>query len=401
MTSRRSIAAAITTTALIFAAASMPAAAQQNPIVIGGTLGLTGVFAEPSTDYKAVYDLWLERVNKKGGLLGRPVKMIVYNDEGTPTVAQALYNRLLDQDKVDLVLAPFTTLVGGAIVPLVMSHEKLLFNGGFVGINIFKNNKGRIIGSYTYQEPDYTRGIFEMIKAMPEKDRPKRVAIFTGQNPLPLLVRAGLNGAGGALTFAKELGMTVVVDEQYPQSTTDFSGLVRKAKAAGAEVVLQLGGPNDTMLVARTIQQQNYKPAIMCTCGSQVTTLKGWPALGEAAEYAFGTTIAWSTQPYQGLAELNEAFKARGYATLPSYAITGMAILQVLEQAVEGAKTLDQEKLRDYIYKNEFKTVAGNFKYQDDGTPVFSQIVLQYLKGKNEVVWPSQYQTAKPVFRTP
>src|SRR5712692_4900008 len=109
-----------------------PASAQDNkPIVIGGTLGLTGAFAEPSADYKAVYDRWLDQVNKKGGLLGRQVKMVIYNDESTPTVAQQLYNRLLDQDQVDLVLAPFSTFVGGAIVPIVTSHKKLLFNGGF------------------------------------------------------------------------------------------------------------------------------------------------------------------------------------------------------------------------------------------------------------------------------
>ena len=159
------------------------ALAQQKPIVIGGTLGLTGNFAEPSTDYKAVYDRWLEQVNKKGGLLGRPVKMTIYNDESTPTVAQSLYSRLLDQDHVDLVLAPYTTFIGGAIVPIVLSHQKLLFNGGFVGINIFKNAKGSVIGSYTYQEPDYTRGLFDLIKGLPGDKRPKRVAIFTAQNP--------------------------------------------------------------------------------------------------------------------------------------------------------------------------------------------------------------------------
>ena len=166
-TTRRGAASALAASVLLLAGAALPAAAQQNPIVIVGTLGLTGAYAEPSTDYKAVYDLWLEQVNKKGGILGRPVKMIIYNDESNPTVAQSLYNRLLDQDKVDLVLAPYTTFVGGAIVPIVMSHKKVLFNGGFVGINIFKNNKGWIVGSYTYQEPDYTRGVFELIKSLP------------------------------------------------------------------------------------------------------------------------------------------------------------------------------------------------------------------------------------------
>lgn len=371
------------------------------PIVVGGTLGLTGVYAEPSSDYKAVYDRWLDQVNRKGGLLGRPVKMVIYNDESTPTVAQQLYNRLLDQDKVDLVLAPFSTFVGGAIVPMVMSHKKLLFNGGFVGINIFKNAKGAIIGSYTYQEPDYTRGLFELIKSLPADKRPKRAAIFTAQNPFPLIVRDGVGGVGGALNYAKEAGVQVVVNEQYPPNTTDFTGLVQKAKAANADLLLQLGLPNDTLQVARTVQQQGYKPAMFCTCGSQVTTLSAWPKLGSAAEGAFGTTASWPSQGYAGLSELADAFKARGYETLPLYAIVGYAILQVLEQAVEGAKTLDQDKLRAYIYANEFKTVAGNFRYQDDGTPVFGQVLTQFLQGKNQVIWPTQYQTAAPVIPMP
>jgi branched-chain amino acid transport system substrate-binding protein len=390
--------ASLLTATVIFMA---PASAQQkDPIVIGGTLGLTGAFAEPSTDYKAVYDLWLEKVNKKGGLLGRPVKMIIYNDESTPTVAQSLYTRLLDQDKVDLVLAPYTTFVGGAIVPIVMSHKKILFNGGFVGINIFKQNKGWIVGSFTYQEPDYTRGVFELLKSIPEAQRPKRVAIFTEQNPFTIVVRAGIDGKGGALNYAKDAGIRVVVDEQYPPNTTDFTGLVQKAKNANADVVLALGLPNGTLQIARTVQQQGFNPAVFCTCGSQVTTLKGWAGLGEAAEGGFGTTIAWPTQPFPGIAELGEVFKKRGYATLPTYAVGGTAILEVLEQAVEGAKTLDQDKLKEYIQKNEFKTVAGNLKYQEDGTPEYSQILIQYQKGKNEVVWPKQFRTAEPVFKT-
>ncbi len=377
------------------------ALAQQKPIVIGGTLGLTGNFAEPSTDYKAVYDRWLEQVNKKGGLLGRPVKMTIYNDESTPTVAQSLYSRLLDQDHVDLVLAPYTTFIGGAIVPIVLSHQKLLFNGGFVGINIFKNAKGSVIGSYTYQEPDYTRGLFDLIKGLPGDKRPKRVAVFTAQNPFTIVVRDGVGGVGGALNFAKAAGMNVVVNEQYPPNTTDFTGLVQKAKAANADMLLELGLPNNSLQVTRTVRQQGYKPLIFCTCGSQVTTLSAWPKLGSAAEGVIGTTASWPSQGYAGLAELADAFKARGYDTLPTYAIVGYAILEVIEQAVDGAKTLDQDKLKAYIHSHEFKTVAGNFRYQEDGTPVFSQVVLQYIKGKNQVVWPKEAQTAAPVTPMP
>ena len=141
---------------------------------------------------------------------------------------------------------------------------------------------------------------------------------------------------------------------------------------------------------------------IFCTCGSQVTTLPAWPKLGSAAEGVFGTTASWPTQTLSRAGRIGGSFfKARGYDTLPTYAIVGYAILQVLEQAVEGAKSLDQDKLKAYIYSHEFKTAAGNFRYQEDGTPVFSQVVLQYLKGKNQVVWPKEFQGAAPVIPMP
>lgn len=381
----------------------LPALAQSSdqPINIGGTLGLTGPFAGPSVEYKAVYDYWLADVNKRGGLLGRQVKMTIYNDEGTPTIAQGLFNRLLGQDQADLLLAPFSTFVGGAIVPIVLSHKKILFNGGFVGINISKSANGSIFGSYTYQEPDYTRGVFELIKTLPADQRPVRVAIFTAQNPFPLIVRDGFGGEGGALNFAKVAGMTVVVNEQYPPNTNDFTGLVQKAKAANADMLLQLGLPNDSLQVARSVQQLGYKPKIFCICGSPVTTLPAWSKMGAAGEGVIGTTISWPTQNYEGLPQLAQLFKDRGYDMVPAFGVVAYAILQVLEQSVQGAKTLDQEKLKRYILSHEFKTAAGNIKYQADGTPEYSEVILQYINGKNQIVWPTQTKTATPVVPLP
>ena len=382
--------------ALAFALPSVQAA-DEKPVVVGGTLGLTGAFAGPSAEYKAVYDRWLDQVNKAGGLLGRPVKMTIYNDESTPTIAQSLYNRLIDQEHADLLLAPYTTVVGGAIVPIAMSHHMMLFNGGFVGINIFDSAKGWIVGTYTYQEPDYPRGIFELIKTLPEAQRPKRVAILTAQNPFTIVAREGFQGQGGALNFAKAAGMSVVVDEQYPPNTTDFTGLIQKAKAGNADLLVELGLPNDELQVARTIKQQDYKPAIFCICGSQMTTLPAWPKLGDAGEGVMGTTISWPNQPFPGLADLAAFFKARGYDALPSYGVVSQAILEVMTQAVNGAKTLDQEKLKTYIQSNTFHTVAGDIKYQPNGTPIYREVILQFLHGKNEVVWPAEYKTAVPV----
>ena len=384
--------------ATAYGAATAPArAADEKPVIVGGTLGLTGAFAGPSAEYKAVYERWAAEVNKAGGLLGRKVELRIYNDESTPTTAQALYNRLIDQDHADLLLAPYTTFVGGAIVPIVLSHHMLLFNGGFVGINLFDHAKGSIIGSYTYQEPDYTRGIFDLIKTLPASRRPTRVAILTSQNPFTIVDRQGYEGRGGALNLAKAAGMTVVVDEQYPPATTDFTGLIQKAKAAKADLLLSLGLPNDELQIARTVKQQDYKPAIYCVCGSQMTTVPAWFKLGDANEGVMGTTVSWPNQGYPGLADLAKFFEARGYDALPTYGVVSMTILEVLTEAVNGAKSLDQAKLKAYIHSHTFRTVAGDLKFQANGTPVYHEVILQTLKDKDQVVWPEKYRTAAPL----
>lgn len=376
-------------------------AADIEPIKIGGTLGLTGNFAGPSAAYKAVYDYWENRVNSKGGLLGRPVKMIIYDDESTPATAQALYQRLVKEDKVDLLLAPFTTFVGGAIIPVADANEMVLWNGGFVGIDLFKKSDW-IVGAYTYQEPDYPRGIFEMIDSLPEDQRPKRVGILTAQNPFPLVVRDGYQGYGGVMNFAKERGMEIVLNEEYAMNTSDVSGLIQRAKAANVDLFFALTLQNDAALIARTAHELGFKPAIWCSCGSQVTSLPFWKDLGPAGEGILSTTMAWPTDSYKDIQELTTYLREElGYEELPAYGTVGLSILQVMEQAVEGAGTLDQEKLRDYVTNRTFDTVNGPMAYDEDRIPTYNAIVVQFTNGHNEVVWPPERATAEPIIPMP
>ena len=216
-----------------------------------------------------------------------------------------------------------------------------------------------------------------------------------------MVVRAGVGGVGGALNYAKELGMTVVVDEQYPPNTTDFTGLVQKAKAANADILLQLGLPNDTLQVGRTVQQQGYKPAIFCTCGSQVDDAQG---LGRtSARRQSSASVRPSLGPRSpSRASPSSAKRSRRAATRrPPLTRSAAPPFCRCWSGRSKARSPSIREIKDFIQKNEFKTVAGTFKYQEDGTPVYSQILLQYLKGKNEVVWPKEFRTAEPVLRTP
>lgn len=371
------------------------ATASGEPIVIGGTLGLTGAFSGPAAGYEAAYDYWLEEVNANGGLLGRPVEMITYDDESTPAVAQQLYQRLINEDGVDLLLAPYTTFIGGAILPIVEQNEMLLWNGGFVGIDLFTQSDW-IVGAYTYQEPDYPRGVFEVIDELPEDQRPQRVGIATAQNPFTILVRDGFEGEGGVRNFAEERGMEVVVDEEYAPDVTDVSGIIQQAKDADVDLFFALSLPNDAALLARTAQDQGFEPTMYCSCGSQVTTLPFWPDLGAAGDGIVATAMAWPTDDHPGLDGLFTHFQETlGYQELPAYGTVAYAILQVLQQSVEETESLDQIALRDYVTGNTFETVNGPIAYDENRIPAYTALLMQYAGDHNEVVWPPDRATAE------
>jgi branched-chain amino acid transport system substrate-binding protein len=371
--------------------------APTTPIVIGGTLGLTGMYSGPSAGYKAAYDYWLEQINKNGGMLGRQVQMKIYDDESNATTAQQLFQKLINDDKVDLLLAPYTTAVGGAVVPITERAGKILFDAGFVSKSLHQKSK-LLVSSWPYQEPEYPKPFFEFLKTLPDDQRPKTVAVATEQNPFTLVARDGHDGEGGVLNYAKELGMEVVFSQEYDGKATDLTGLVEAAKASKAEAFVALSLPNGGSLMAKTLQQVGYTPKYYCQCGSQVTTLPSWPDLGEAAVNVMSTTSAWPTQDNEGMKDLYAHMKvALKSDTLPAYAAGAYAILQVMQQSVEGTKSLDQQKLRDYIAKNSFKTSVGDLTYNADGTVKFAALLVQFQKGGNQVVWPDSAKTGDAV----
>jgi branched-chain amino acid transport system substrate-binding protein len=371
------------------------AADSDQPIVVGGTLGLTGQYSGPSAAYKATYDFWVNRVNQEGGLLGRQVELRIYDDESNPTTAQQLYQRLINQDKADLLLAPYTTAVGGAVVPLTERAGKVLWDAGFVSQKLHAESK-LLVTSWPYQEPEYPRPFFELFKTLPADQKPKTLAVVTAQNPFTLVARDGYNGSGGVLNYAKEQGIQVVYNEEYDGRATDLSGLIQGAKATNADAFIALSLPNDAALIARTVSQLAFAPKLYCSCGSQVTTLPNWKDLKAAGNNVFSTTTAWPTQDNPGLkdlfAHLQEKFD---YTQLPAYGAGALAVLQVMEQAVKGAETLDQQQLREYVGSNAFETAVGDLKYKPDGTLEFGALLVQFQGDQSQVVWPDNVKTAE------
>lgn len=372
-----------------------------SPIVIGGTLGLTGTYATASAAYQATYEYWLEQVNESGGLLGRQVELRIFDDESNPQTAQALYQQLIHEDDVDLLLAPYATAVGGAVIPLIEQADRIVFNGGFFSEELHAKYPDTIVTGWPYQDTEASYPLFDYLESLPESERPATAAIATAQNPAFLGTRDGFEEEGGALGRLDELGIDVVLNEEYDQSATDFSALVERVKATGAELFLNLSAPNDAGLIATASYQAGYSPEFYCSCGAQVTTLPNWPGLGTAGVNVFSNTGAWPTQDNAGLRDLTEFLLSElNLDVLPSYGAVGFTALQVLQQSVEAAGTLDNDELRDYIRANSFKTAVGDISYNPNGTVEYQGLLVQYQQDGNQVIWPEDDATGSAVVPT-
>lgn len=367
------------------------------PIRVGGSMAQTGSLAATGQEYNAMYKFWANKVNSSGGLLGRQVELDIKNDNSNAATAQTIYQTMLTKNSVDLFLAPYATFVGAPIVPLARSANKVLYNGGFVSRGLQTKAEGWMVTSYTYQEPEYTKGLFEVVQGLAKSEQPKRIGILTNNNPFTLAVRDGYEGQGGALNFAKEAGIPVAYNETYSGDTTDFTAAVNGAKAANVDMFLILGLPNDTNNILKTAKVLGFAPKLACGCGSQVSTLGNWDELGAATNGVVSTTPGWSTQKNNGMADVEEFSKAQGHKVIPAYDLLAYSTLQILQQSVEGAKSLDQQKLKDYMAANTFDTAVGKLKLGADGTPPFSQILTQTVDGKTAPVWPAEVADHKIV----
>jgi branched-chain amino acid transport system substrate-binding protein len=366
------------------------------PIRIGGTLGLTGPFAEPSAGYHAAYQFWAATINRSGGLLGRPVELVIYDDVSTPDTARSLYQRLVDQDDVDLLVAPYSTVIGEAVLPVAERNRMVLFNGGFVGVDLFRTSDW-MVGTLTSQEPDHTRGVFGMIDALPAARRPQRIGIATARNPFTLAIRDGADGTGGVRGFARRRGIDVVVDEEYVPGAADLGDIIAQAQTRDVDLFFALALPSDGAVLARAASSVGFAPDIYCACGAHVVGLPSWTQLGPAGDGIMSTAMAWHSDDYPALDDLyDHARWELGYPELSVELTSGFATMQVVQQAVEGVGEIDQVALRAYATGRSIDTVVGPLSFDEHGIPGYASIVVQDVGDHHEVVWPPERATAEP-----
>jgi branched-chain amino acid transport system substrate-binding protein len=399
---------------LVIVALILPSAANAaDPIKIGMTMALTGGVAPIGKQVLAALQIWRDDVNAKGGLLGRPVQFVFYDDQSNPANVPALYTKLIDVDKVDLLIGPYATNMVAPVIPLLMQSKKTT-----IGILANAANSKFHYDQYfsmlpTGPEPQksFAEGFFELAAA--QKPRPKTVAIVAAD------AEFAQNAADGARQSIKELGgFQTVMDQKYPPSTTDFAPIMHAVAALNPDVVYVAAYPPDSVGIVRAANEINLSPKMFggTFIGLLVTPIK--VQLGPlmngivnnevflpAPAFTFPGTLEVLAK-YRAVAQ-REHIDPFGWAFPPLAYAAG----QVLGEAVEGAKTLDQIKLAAYMHTHSFSTVVGNISFGKDGEWTKSRVVFtqfqhvtansldQFKDTSHEViVWPDEYKSANMIY---
>ncbi|HZB90935.1 MAG TPA: amino acid ABC transporter substrate-binding protein [Stellaceae bacterium] len=375
--------ASILAAAALLAAGLLPARAA-DPIKVDFSAELTGSLAAIGKQTLLTEQIWAEDVNNAGGLLGRKVELVYYDDQSNPALVPSIYEKLLDVDHVDLVVAQGTNISTPAM-PTIMEHNKVVMVMLALAINE-KFHYQRFFQTMPYG-PDgkdaLTRGFFEA--AMSMNPKPKTVAIVGADAEFS---KAALDGARNQI---KRFGLKTVYDRTYPPNTIDYTPIVNSIAATNPDVIMVASYPADTSGILRAAQEVGLKAKIF---GGPMVGLQAGPIkmqLGPALNgiVCYELFVHEPTMHFPGTDEFIKKYQARageagvdplGYYVPPfTY-----ATMQVLQDAVTAVGSLDQDKIADYIHKTSFQTVVGDIKFGPDGewaTPRILTIQYQNIKG--------------------
>ena len=384
-----------------------------DPIRVGMSMALTGGVAPIGKQVITALQIWRDDVNAKGGLLGRPIELVFYDDQSNPAHVPQIYTKLIDVDKVDLLIGPYATNMVAPAIPVLMQSKKTT-----IGILANAANSKFHYDQYfsmlpTGPEPQkaFSRGFFELAAAA--QPRPKTVALIAAD------AEFAQNAVEGARQNIKDMGgFDTVFDKSYPPTTADFTPILRAIQALNPDIVFVAAYPPDSVGIVRAANEIGLVPKLFggTFIGLLVTPIKmqlGPLMNGIVNNEVFVPAPAFTFPgTLEVLAKYQTAAKTQGIDPLGwAFPPLSYAAGQVLAQAVEGAKSLDHKAIADYMRSHTFHTVVGDITFGTDGEWVKSRVVFtqfqnvtgntldQFVDTTREVVvWPKEYKSGDLIY---
>jgi branched-chain amino acid transport system substrate-binding protein len=382
------------------------------PIKVGFSMPLTGGLASGGKAALLTIQIWAEGVNQKGGLLGRPVKLVYYDDQSSPAAVPGIYTKLIEIDAVDLLVSSYGTALQVPAIPLAMRNKRVMM--GMVGVASNKqfNYTGFFQISPAGPEPslEFSRGFFET--AMAQTPKPTTLAIVGTDVELSKVA------IDGAREWAKRLDLKIVYDKTYPPNVVDLSPVIQAVQATKPELVYVASFPTDTGNFIRAVHEVGFRPKMLGggLTGLQYAALKTQlgDMLNGLVNYEFYAPEASMDFPSvkSFLAEYQKRAAAEGVDPLGFYIPPVVyAAMQILQKGVEDVGSLDQMAIAADIHSKEFETIVGKISFGPGGEWTKGRYLLtqyQNVKGNgldqfrssgvNVIVYPPEFKSGNFVY---
>jgi branched-chain amino acid transport system substrate-binding protein len=368
-----------------------PSVAQQQ-IRIGATMSLTGKQYSLQGGYgREGYLLCEKHVNAQGGVLGRPIQFVIYDDESDEKTAARLYEKLIVEDKVDALLGPYGTAITEAVADVPEKHRQVMVAANAATSSIWEKGRRYLI---MVLAPIDSAAVGMLDTAA--RNGLRTVAILNQDALLPKAV------AKGTSDVANSKGLQVVSLQSYPDSTTDFSEILSKLKAAKPDVLVAASARlDDLVAITRQMKEVDFNVKMLSSLPYGLLP-EYYKRLGKDAEFVYSATFWEAALPNPGNREFVAAYEKEFNRAPAVQSANSYAGCQIFVEAVRRAGTTDSEKLRETLLALKTRTVLGDFAVDQRGFQVGQKAVtIQWQDGKQAVVWPDDVASAKMRFPTP
>jgi branched-chain amino acid transport system substrate-binding protein len=404
--SRTPLRAVATTAALVLTLAACGSASSSSggsgggdgPIVVGISLPLTGDFSQPGGEAKRGYQIWADQVNASGGLLGRQVELKITDDASNQDTVVSDYTRLITQDKVDLLLGTFSSLLNFPASAVAEKNGMLYVEPAGGAPKMFERGFKRLFFAQQATASHQPDVFVDYIKSLPEDQRPKTAAYPTQDDPFTTPVIESMQQQ------LEALGVQTVYTTTYPADATNFQTIASAIAAAKPDLIAQGAVFEDGVGLVRSLQQLNYSPKMLFQTSAPSNAGQYSEGIGVANTEGVFYTVSWNEKaatPHNK--EFVDAYAKAYDGGLPAEdAADAYAAAQVLQAAAEEVGSLDQDKMATWLHENEVQTILGPLSWDETGAPQSDFLLAQWQSGAVEIVAPADAATVdSAVAKTP
>jgi branched-chain amino acid transport system substrate-binding protein len=363
------------------------------PLVVGASLPLSGDFAQPGEASKKGYTIWQEMVNKNGGLLKRQVQLKIVDDASDQNTVVSDYNRLISQDKVDLLLGTFSSLLNIPASAVAEKAGKTYVCPACGSPDMFNRKFKNIFFAQPATAVHQADLFAQWVKSLPADQRPKTAAYPTQDDPFAQPV---VNGIKDQLEAA---GIKTVYSKVYPADTSNFDTIASDIKNAKPDLIAQGAVFEDGVGLVRSLVKAGFSPKAMFQTSAPSNGDQYSKSVGAANTEGVFYAVSWSpAAKYPLNQEFLQAYQTKFGGVPEEDAADSFAAAQVLQAAVQAVGSVDdQAKLSDWLHNNKVDTILGPLSWDERGAPQQAFILAQWQSGAAQVVLPQNVATSQKI----